>query len=95
LNYNPYGCVESKGADNPSCTVSVSQVLALSNPAQELESIEGYRNVDLTDLICPDGQCRPVIGNVHVWLDSHHLTWDYAETMTVPAHDRLYDAIAG
>ena len=94
LDYNPYGCVESKGADDPSCTVPASQVLAPSNPAQELEAIENYRNVDLNDLICPDGQCRPVIGNVHVWLDSHHLTWDYAETMAVPAQDRLYDAIA-
>uniref|UniRef100_UPI003D74BD1B acyltransferase family protein n=1 Tax=Kocuria sp. cx-455 TaxID=2771377 RepID=UPI003D74BD1B len=94
LDFNPYGCVESKRADDPSCTVPASQVLAPANPAQELESIEDYRNVDLTDLICPDGQCRPVIGNVHVWLDSHHLTWDYAKTMTAPAHERLYNAIA-
>ncbi|MDN5699788.1 MAG: acyltransferase [Kocuria sp.] len=94
LDFNPYTCVESKGADDPSCTVPASQVLAPSNPAQELESIENYQNVDLNDLICPDGQCRPVIGNVHVWLDSHHLTWDYTETMTRPAYDRLYNAIA-
>ena len=93
LDYNPYTCVESKGPDDPSCTVPASQVLAPSNPAQELEAIENYRNVDLNDLICPDGQCRPVIGNVHVWLDSHHLTWDYTETMSVPAYDRLYNAI--
>ena len=94
LDYNPYTCVESKGADDPSCTVAASEVLAPSNPAQSLESIDNYRNVDLNDLICPDGECRPVIGNVHVWLDSHHLTWDYAESMTVPAYDRLYRAIA-
>ena len=94
LDFNPYTCVESRGADDPSCTVAASDVLAPSNPAQSLESIDNYRNVDLNDLICPDGQCRPVIGNVHVWLDSHHLTWDYAETMSAPANDRLYRAIA-
>lgn len=95
FNYNPYTCVETKGTEHPSCAAPVSELLAPVNPARELESIENYRNVDLTDLICPEGQCRPVIGNVHVWLDSHHLTWDYAKSMEVPAYDRLYEAIAG
>ncbi|WP_053071783.1 SGNH hydrolase domain-containing protein [Cellulomonas sp. A375-1] len=42
--------------------------------------------VDLTDVVCPADRCAPVIGNVLVWRDSHHLTATYART-TAPFLD--------
>ncbi len=37
--------------------------------------------LDFAPLVCPDGVCRMVIGNVLVWRDLHHITNTYAETM--------------
>lgn len=35
----------------------------------------------MTDLICPAGSCPPVLGNIFVWRDAHHLTASYASTL--------------
>jgi peptidoglycan/LPS O-acetylase OafA/YrhL len=37
--------------------------------------------LDFAPLVCPEGVCRMVIGNVLVWRDPHHITKTYAETM--------------
>lgn len=95
FDFNPTRCVESKGEGDPSCTVPAASVLAPQNPAASLEGIPGYTNLDLSDRICPDGRCEPVIGNVFVWLDAHHLTWDYAKTMRGAVHDELVRAVTG
>lgn len=81
LGHDPTRCVAEKGREDPSCTTAKDEVLAAENPARSLESITGYRGIDPTPLICPQGVCAPVIGNLNVWLDSHHLTWDYARSM--------------
>lgn len=88
-------CARTEGAEDPSCAVPVSSVLAAENPAAPLERIPGYTNIDLTDRICPDGSCEPVIGNVFVWLDHHHLTWDYTKTLQGAVRDELVRAVAG
>jgi hypothetical protein len=38
-------------------------------------------NIDLNSLICPGTICQPVIGNVVVYQDSHHLTSLYSSTL--------------
>jgi hypothetical protein len=37
--------------------------------------------LDLTDLVCPDEVCRPVIGNLYVFRDDSHLTPEYAASL--------------
>ena len=69
--------------------VPVEQVLAPVNPADALRDRNGFASLDLTDLICPEGLCRPVVGNVHVFFDPHHLTWTYARTMAPALETRL------
>lgn len=57
-----------------------------------------YPNVtflDMNDLICPNGRCFNIIGNVVVWRDRHHIAAHYAETLGVPLADRLHRAIDG
>ena len=49
--------------------------------------------MDFTDLICPDGWCSPVIGNVLVWIDTDHLTADYVETMGLAGRERIVEAV--
>ena len=39
------------------------------------------RLLSLDDTLCPDGLCPPVIGNVPVYRDQHHLTIAFAQTL--------------
>ena len=93
LGYDPTRCVAEKGREDPSCTTEKDEVLAAENPARSLESIPGYTGIDPTPLICPQGVCAPVIGNVNVWLDFHHLTWDYARSMAPLLREDLVAAV--
>ncbi|HVJ92898.1 MAG TPA: acyltransferase family protein [Labilithrix sp.] len=45
------------------------------------ERVPGTRIVDLTDYICPQDRCAPVIGNVLVYRQSSHLTNTYARSL--------------
>ena len=91
FDVSPTECVES--GDIAECSTPRNRVLLTNNPANKLAQLSGYRNLDFTDLICPDHICRPIIGNVLVWLDADHLTRDYAETMAVAGRERIVSAI--
>ena len=65
---------------------------APSNPAAELEQIPGYHYLDMHSLLCVDGECPTIIGNVHVYLDTNHLTRSYAESMVPVLLPQVEDA---
>lgn len=90
--FDMYACVEAHGADSAECQVSREHALATVSPAQELAGTAGLHLLDLTDRLCPDGSCRPVIGNVYVYMDDNHLTADYAATLRLDLEERLRDA---
>jgi hypothetical protein len=46
--------------------------------------------VDMTNLICAGERCMPVVGNVMVWRDTHHLTASYAKTLATPMEHKIY-----
>ncbi|MGQ1796640.1 acyltransferase family protein [Kocuria oceani] len=92
FDFNPYECAERHGAGAARCEVPVPQVLAPVNPADALLDRPGFTSLDLTDLICPEGVCRPVVGNVHVFMDAHHLSWAYTRTMAPALEERLLGA---
>ena len=50
--------------------------------------------VDLTDYLCPDGTCSPVIGNIVVYLDHDHITATYARTLALLLREQLADVSA-
>ncbi|MEX5302113.1 acyltransferase family protein [Kocuria sabuli] len=89
FDFDPYACAETHGEDAARCQVPVEQVLAPVNPADALRDRPGFTSLDLTDLICPGGLCRPVVGNVYVFFDPHHLTWTYTRTMAPALEERL------
>jgi len=93
LDFDPTRCIAEKGRDDESCRVARQTVLGDTDPASSLDSIPGFVGIDPTDLICPVDVCAPVIGNVAVWLDSHHLTWDYTRSMAPLLHDTLVRAV--
>ncbi|MFI7581574.1 SGNH hydrolase domain-containing protein [Kocuria kalidii] len=89
FDVNPYDCAQRHGEDADRCQVPVDRVLAPVNPADVLRGEPGFTSLDLTDLICPEGLCRPVVGNVHVFFDPHHLSWAYTRTMAPALEERL------
>lgn len=80
-------CVSLSGAD--ACTFQESEYLAPKNPAEKLNVIDGVHMIDLTDQYCHDGMCHAVVGNVLVYMDKHHLTWDFARTMATSLGQRI------
>ena len=90
---SPVDCWTRQRDSRESCTVPTSELLAPVSPAEAWDDRLGYRNLDLTDLYCPDDECPVVIGNVLVWMDHDHLTKDYASTMAAPARDRVIAAV--
>jgi peptidoglycan/LPS O-acetylase OafA/YrhL len=38
--------------------------------------------VDFRDQICPSDDCQPVLGNILIFRDTHHLTVEYAESLS-------------
>ena len=47
----------------------------------------------MNDLICPDGRCAPVVGNVYTYWDGNHLTPDYVRTLAPIFVDRVNRAL--
>lgn len=77
------------------CALPQSRHLAATDPALALERFAGFHEIDPTDLYCRAGTCHTIIGNVFVYLDTHHLTKAYATTMAPILADRVEQALAG
>lgn len=94
-------CVDLHGADSPHCQAPVDDLVAAHSPLQDLraENRDGrlpgrLAFLDMTDQLCPGGTCRPVVGNVLVYMDESHLTKTYART-TANAFERKFTAALG
>lgn len=80
------------------CGAEVEQKLAATDPAAPLAGLTGQGPsdapaadaaqvilVDLTEQVCPDGRCSPVLGDTYVYLDDNHLTRLFVESVLEPA----------
>lgn len=74
------------------CEIPLSTRLAAVDPTLSLE-LDRAAFIDLNDLICPDGTCRPVVGNRFVFRDVDHLADTYVQTLVGVAGDRIGAAI--
>ena len=84
FDFDMYRCWEAE-VDESDCEVPVSDVLAEQNPASALAQDGSVYALDLSEYVCPDGMCTPVVGNVAVFLDDNHLTATYARTLAPAA----------
>ncbi|MBL3699747.1 acyltransferase family protein [Leucobacter luti] len=84
-------CVSANPGNLAECAVArATAVDAQATP--EINAQRGLSEtglVDLTNWICPAEACAPVIGNVLVWRDGHHLTATYSATLATPLEDAL------
>ncbi|WP_415854334.1 acyltransferase family protein [Sinomonas sp. G460-2] len=87
-------CVVRNGASSAECNPSLSSVLAQQDPLQAFaaEHTDHFAAIDMTDLVCPNGTCTGVIGNMYVYLDDNHLTRTYAASMSSQLGERVLAA---
>ncbi|AST94434.1 acyltransferase [Sutcliffiella cohnii] len=87
-------CVEEKGEDSLECTKEREDVLSSISAWEKLDNPPpNVYYADLNDYICDDEYCKPVIGNVLVYRDAHHLTATYARTLAPMLKTPLIDAL--
>ncbi len=88
-------CTDRHASDPGVCDVPADEVLAPVSPVGPIAArTVGVEHLDMTDLVCADGSCHGVIGNVRVYLDHDHLTRTYVET-TAPVFEERFRALLG
>lgn len=81
-------CVARLGADDPRCSVAPSAVYADGLIEREAPALPpAVSLVDNRGYFCDETTCRPVVGNVRVYLDGGHVTSTYMRT-TAPLLER-------
>ncbi|UWX96303.1 acyltransferase [Arthrobacter zhaoxinii] len=88
--FNMQVCAETNGADL--CTTPLMDKQSPDFPPSEDDG--GMAFLDLSDLICPEGTCRPVVGNTYVFLDDNHLTTDYAASLAGEFDRRFHQSVS-
>lgn len=82
---NRVDCVAEHGAGSPECDYPRSEALAEVNPAAELAAeLGGLTVADLTDWICSDTICSPIVEDTFVYHDRHHLTTTFSRALAQP-----------
>ena len=83
-------CVEENGRDSAECYVEREQALSSPSAWDNLNSPpENVHYIDLSDFFCEEDLCKPVIGNVLVYRDSHHITVTYSESLAPILYEEL------
>ncbi len=77
-------CVDSAKSDPTRCDQPASQLLNAVNPVQQWLETTDYgpavASLDLTPVLCPQGVCKAVIGNVLTYLDNTHLSKTFVDS---------------
>ena len=81
FGFNVPECVEINGPASLRCAKPRS-VLNARNPARALPPQPGLLLLDLTRFFCPRRLCLPVIGNIQVISDKHHITATYMHSLS-------------
>lgn len=84
-------CVTEHSEALEECAVDRDQAVDASGFGQQNSAAasSGATAIDLTDAICPEQQCAPIIGSVLVYRDSHHLTATYAASLANHLEEEL------
>jgi peptidoglycan/LPS O-acetylase OafA/YrhL len=88
-------CVAKHGAAGNACTVSRSAALPANPPTRDAaRDLDGTVPViNMNSLICAPATCSPVVGNILVYMDSHHLTQSFTATLSPYLKDKLLPVV--
>lgn len=78
------------------CTETPDRAFSFRDP--QIEAAQGQTGVDLidfSDVYCPKGTCRSVIGGITVYRDQHHLSEAFALTLAPVLLSRMQAAVPG
>jgi peptidoglycan/LPS O-acetylase OafA/YrhL len=91
MGLNVPECLSKNPSSPAKCTVPAAKALKPDLPTVYATKAASGRVplIDMNPLICGPGSCQPVIGNVLVYQDSHHLTSTYALTTAPYLEARL------
>jgi hypothetical protein len=86
--------VAKYGPAGSKCTLSRAKAVDADPPTSYAAKALGGKVpvIDMNSLICGQAQCSPVVGNVLVYMDSHHLTQSYGITLAPFLEQRLLAA---
>lgn len=89
-------CVERQRLQaDKKCVIDEESALAGQDYLSQAAAITSHSSVlDLTDAICRNHVCSPVIGHVAVYRDTHHLTATFARSLVPILHQRLIAAMS-
>jgi peptidoglycan/LPS O-acetylase OafA/YrhL len=86
-------CAETNAEALEVCTPLKSEVLPPISPMAGFDpGTPLYRSADMTDLLCPQGECPPIIGNVYVYIDHNHISATYWRTMATQFEEQIAGA---
>jgi peptidoglycan/LPS O-acetylase OafA/YrhL len=93
---NAPACVAKHGADTQACAVPKSKAVLADPPTTYADRDLGgtVPVINMNSLICGPALCPAVVGNVLVYMDSHHLTQSYAETLAPYLRGKLTGVLA-
>src|SRR5215472_17555234 len=85
-------CVVSNPSSPSKCDVPTAKAIMRHPPSEYAARLAGVPVIDMNQLICGPQECPAVVGNVLVYQDAHHLTWNYSLTMAPFLEQQLLKA---
>ncbi|WP_158580664.1 acyltransferase family protein [Cellulomonas rhizosphaerae] len=87
-----YECVAENRHDVSQCSFPAKAPTA-GVQARAAKLVDGAHVVNLNDVICPDGSCPGVMGNVLTYRSTSHLTKTFVDSLTDVLAERLEPAL--
>lgn len=87
-------CVAKHRDDLDECVIEDSEGIGTPAMREAVTQVPSATLVDLTDVVCPEGTCQPVFGDVLVQRDGSHLTDTFVREVT-PALDGPLTELVG
>ena len=82
---NRVDCVAEHGPGAPECDYPRKDALQEVNPAATLaQELPGLTVADLTDWVCSDTNCPPIVEDTFIYHDRHHLTATFSRALAQP-----------
>lgn len=88
-------CVGTHREDPSACTLDQAEGIGTPPMREAVRQVPSTTLVDLTDVLCPGGTCRPVFGDVLVQRDTSHVTDTFVREVTPALDEPLSELVGG
>lgn len=89
-------CVEEYGKDAAECKIEREKTVPENGPWSKLDNPpENVHYADLSNRFCDEEYCLPVIGNVLVYTDNHHISATFSSTLAPFVREELMPVLEG